>query len=208
MVTGADKAGRPTPARSAPGWLGPAIDFGPLLAFFIAFKLRGPFAGTAVFMIAIAIAVAVSKLRLGRISPMLAISAILVIGFGGLTIWLHDVRFIQVKPTIIYLLLAGVLFGGLFLRRPTLKFVLEHAYDGLSDLGWTKLTRNWAWFFLAMAVLNQALVWLLSFDAWLTVKVWGITVLSVAFAAANIPMLMRHGLGGAAEEAPPVPPQG
>jgi intracellular septation protein len=221
MMTTNGQDGRTPPAADAeavrprtpvggkhPGWLGPALDFGPLLAFFVAYKIDGVFIGTAAFMAAIAAAVAISKWKLGRVSPMLWISAVLVIGFGGLTIWTHDQRFIQYKPTIIYILLAALLFGGLLLGRPTLKYILEYAYDGLNDSGWMKLTRNWAWFFVAMAVLNEVLRASLSFDTWLTVKVWGVTALSLLFAAANVPMLMRHGLGRQAVEEPPVPPQG
>jgi intracellular septation protein len=136
----------------------------------------------------------VSKWRLGRVSPMLWLSAVLVIGFGGLTLWLRDPRFIQIKPTAIYLLLSGLLFGGLLMGRPLLKYLLEAGFHGLSERGWTLLSRNWALFFLAMAGLNEVLRAQLSFDTWLTVKVWGVSLLSVAFGLANLPMLMRHGL--------------
>jgi intracellular septation protein len=148
-----------------------------------------------VFMVAIAIALAISKWWLGRVSPMLWLSAILVIGFGGLTIWLHDPKFIQLKPTIVYALLSGLLFAGLFMGRPLLKYVLEAGYDGLTDRGWMILSRNWAIFFAAMAVLNQVLVSMLDFGTWLTVKVWGLTILSFLFAMANIPVLTKHGFG-------------
>lgn len=183
------------PSKPKPGWLPMALDFGPLLIFFIGFKAIGIFAGTALFMAAILVAVVVSRWKLGRISPMMWMSAVLVIVFGGLTLYLGDPKFIQIKPTIIYLTLAGLLFFGLMRGKPLLKYVLEHGYDGLSDKGWMLLSRNWAWFFVFMAALNQLLVEYLSFDAWLTVKVWGVTLLSIVFAAANIPMLMKHGLG-------------
>lgn len=182
-------------SKKAPGWLAPALDYGPLLLFFIAYKVSGVIVGTGAFMIAIAAAVIISKVKLKRVSPMMWISAVLVIVFGGLTIYLRDERFIQVKPTIVYAILSGMLFVGLLRGKPLLKYVLEHGYDGLSDTGWMLLSRNWAWFFAGMAVVNEVLWRSLSFDTWLTVKVWGITLLSVVFAAANIPMLMRHGLG-------------
>jgi intracellular septation protein len=186
------------------------LDFGPLLAFFVTFKLaNGPFIATGVFMVAIVIAVLVSKLRLGRVSPMLWISAILVLGFGALTLYFRDPRFIQVKPTIIYAGFSLLLFAGLAAGRPLLKYVFGLAFEGLSDAGWMKLTRNWALFFAGMAILNELLRVNLSFATWLTVKVWGLTILSLLFAFANIPMLMRHGftVEGAKQE-PPVPPQG
>jgi intracellular septation protein len=182
-------------AKKAPGWLAPALDYGPLLVFFIAYKTAGVIVGTGAFMIAIAAAVIISKVKLKRVSPMMWISAVLVIVFGGLTIYLRDERFIQIKPTIVYAILSGMLFVGLLRGKPLLKYVLEHGYDGLSDAGWMLLSRNWAWFFAGMAVVNEVLWRSLTFDTWLTVKVWGITLLSVVFAAANIPMLMKHGLG-------------
>ncbi|WP_380874873.1 putative intracellular septation protein A [Sphingomonas sp. DBB INV C78] len=199
-----------TPAKKKNGGgLGLLLDFGPLLVFFLAYKFYGVFVGTAVFMIAICAAVLVSKIRLGHVSPMLWLTAVLVIGFGGLTIYLHDERFIQIKPTIIYVGLAGLLFIGLARGKPMLKYVLEAAYDGLSDAGWLKLSRNWAWFFLAMAVANEVLRYSVSFGDWLTIKTWGLTLVSIVFGIAQLPMLMKNGLTvPEAEQAPPVPPQG
>ena len=199
----------PPAPRPKPGALAMALDYAPLLIFFLAYKMGGVFVGTGAFMVAILIAVVVARWKIGRVSPMLWLSAVLVVGFGALTLYFHDPKFIQFKPTLIYALFAAILFGGLLMGRPMLKYLLEAAYDGLSDEGWMKLSRNWAWFFVAMAVVNEVLRHNVSFDAWLTIKAWGLTVLSMLFAAANIPMLMRHGLTmDAATEEPPVPPAG
>ncbi|MBB5687175.1 septation protein IspZ [Sphingobium boeckii] len=207
-------------AEKKPGWLGFALDFGPLLIFFLTYRLNGPVdnpvqaikaitAGTGAFMVAIVAALLISKIKLGKISPMLWISAALVLGFGGLTIYFHDQRFIQIKPTIIYLLFAGGLFFGVATKRPLLKYLLQAAYDGLDDAGWMKLTRNWAIFFLAMAGVNEAIRASFDFDTWLTLKVWGVTILSFLFAIANVPMMMKHGLDvGADDVAEQAPPQG
>lgn len=176
------------------GTLSLALDFGPLLAFFLAYKFAGVIMGTAIFMAAIVIAVILSKVKLGKVSPMLWLSALLVLFFGSLTIYFHDQKFIQIKPTIIYAFFALTLFGGLLRGKPLLKYLLQAAYDGLSEEGWRKLSRNWAFFFIFMAVANEAMRASMSFDSWLAIKVWGVTIISVAFAAANIPMLMRHGL--------------
>ena len=181
---------RPAPATG----LTLALDYGPLVIWFAATKFAGPFTGTFAFMVAITAAVIVSKWKLGRVSAMLWLSAMLVIGFGGLTLWLRDERFIQIKPTAIYLLLSGLLFGGLLTGRALLKYLLEAGFPGLSDRGWMLLSRNWALFFLAMAGLNEVLRATLTFDTWLTVKVWGVSLLSIAFGMANLPMLSRHGL--------------
>ncbi|MEC3948527.1 septation protein IspZ [Sphingobium sp. HWE2-09] len=187
------------------GTLSLALDFGPLLVFFLTYKGAGWFWGadnpitamtfsTAAFMVAIVVAVIVSKVKLGRVSPMLWLSALLILFFGGLTIYFHDQSFIQIKPTIIYAFFALMLFAGLLRGKPLLKYLLQAAYDGLTHEGWLKLSRNWALFFVAMAIANEAMRRSMSFDTWLAVKVWGVTIVSVVFAAANIPMLMRHGL--------------
>ncbi|WP_449471243.1 septation protein IspZ [Sphingobium chungangianum] len=187
------------------GNLSLALDFGPLLVFFLSYKGAGWIWGhgnpitamtlsTAAFMAAIVIAVIISKIKLGRVSPMLWLSAMLVLFFGGLTIYFQDQSFIQIKPTIIYSFFALMLFGGLLRGKALLKYLLQAAYDGLTDEGWRKLSRNWGFFFAAMAVANELMRHSMTFDAWLAVKVWGVTVVSLLFALANIPMLTRHGL--------------
>lgn len=190
-----------TPAKKHTG-LNYALDYGPLVIFFIAFKFggsdtdptQGPLVGTGVFMVAIAIAVVISKWKLGRVAPMLWLSAVLVVGFGALTLWFREPKFIQIKPTIIYLFFAALLIGGVLRGRALLKYVLEAAYDGLTDEGWRKLSLSWGLFFLALAGANELMRAVMSFDTWLTVKVWGVTAVTFLFALANIPMLMRHGL--------------
>ncbi len=183
------------PQKTPPRWLPAALDYGPLVLFFGGYKILGVLGGTAIFMVAISAAVVIAKWKLGRISPMMWMSAILVLVFGSLTLYLHDPKFIQIKPTIIYSILSAMLFAGLLRGRALLKYVLEHGYDGLSDKGWLLLSRNWAWYFAAMAVTNEILRASVEFDAWLTIKVWGVTILTILFAAANVPMLIRHGLG-------------
>lgn len=192
----------PAPAKAKHGALNFALDFGPLLLFFVASRLgssptdpkQGAIVGTAVFMAAILVAAIVSQLKLGRISPMLKLTAALGVFFGGLTLWFHDERFIQIKPTIIYAFFAALLIGGWLRGKALLRYVLEAAYDGLSDTGWLKLSLNWGLFFAALAVTNEAMRALLDFDLWLTLKVWGVTIITFLFAMANVPMLMRHGL--------------
>ena len=128
----------------------------------------------------------------------------MVLVLGGLTIWLHNETFIKVKPTIYYALVAGLLTFGLMTGRPLLKLVLGSAYPGLDEEGWRKLTRNWAIFFVVMAVVNEA-VWRNSTtDFWIAFKLWGVVPATLLFAVANVPMLMRHGLS--AEEPKPVEP--
>jgi intracellular septation protein len=186
------------------------IDVGPLLVFFAAnFFAPVPqamkiFVATGAFMAAMIAAMIYSALRFGRISPMLWFSGVLVVLMGGVTIWLHDETFIKMKPTFYYLLVAAILGFGLWADKPLLKRVLGTAYPGLDSDGWRKLTRNWALFFVFMAALNEAVWRNASTDFWVGFKLWGAIPLTFLFAAANIPMLLRHGL--AREEAAPQEP--
>ena len=176
------------------------IDLGPLLVFFLVnFFAPVPafmkiFAATGAFMAAMVAAMLFSAVRYRSISPLLWFSGIMVVILGGLTIWLHDETFIKMKPTVYYVLVAGLLTFGLLTGRPLLQRVLGSTYPGLDEAGWTKLTRNWAIFFAFMACLNEA-VWRNSTTSfWIGFKLWGALPITFLFAAANIPMLLRHGL--------------
>ena len=176
------------------------IDLGPLLVFFLVnFLAPVPavmkiFVATGAFMIAMVVAMIFSALRYQRISPLLWFSGIMVVVLGGLTIWLHDETFIKMKPTLYYVLVSGLLFFGLATDRPLLQGVLGGTYPGLDTNGWKKLTRNWAIFFAFMAVLNEAVWRNSSTSFWIGFKIWGALPLTFLFAAANIPMLLKHGL--------------
>jgi len=197
-----------TTAKPKNGLLNFMLDFGPLLVFFGTFKyfssdddlLRGPLTATAVFMVAIIIAMIVAKIKLGKISPMMWMSSILVIGFGGLTLYFNDPKFLQVKPTIIYSFFAVLLLGGYWRGKAMLRYLLEQAFEGVSDEGWLKLSRNWGVFFIAMAIANE-LIWRnFSFDTWTSIKVFGFTAASFIFTLANVPLLLKHGLSLGEEE--------
>jgi intracellular septation protein len=151
-------------------------------------------------MAAALVALAVSKWRLGKISPMLWLSTVLIVGFGSVTIFLRDEFYIQIKPTVIYVLFGAVLLAGYWQGRAVLKWLLEAAFDGLSNEGWMKLSRNWGWYFLFLAVLNEVLRHVLTFGDWLAAKIWVFLPLSFLFTFAHLPMLMRHGLGAESKE--------
>jgi intracellular septation protein len=189
------------------------IDLGPLLVFFLVnFFAPVPsvmkiFVATGAFMVAMVVAMLFSAIRYHRISPLLWFSGLMVVILGGLTIWLHNESFIKMKPTLYYVLVSGLLWFGLATDRPLLQRVLGSTYPGLSEEGWKKLTRNWAFFFGFMALLNEA-VWRNSTtDFWIGFKLWGAVPATLLFAAANIPMLLRHGLAAddAAQPAEPGP---
>jgi intracellular septation protein len=176
------------------------IDLGPLLVFFLVnFLAPVPsvmkiFVATGAFMIAMIAAMLFSAIRYRRISPLLLFSGVMVVVLGGLTIWLHDETFIKMKPTVYYALVAALLAFGLLTDRPLLQRVLGSTYPGLDEDGWKKLTRNWALFFAFMAVLNETVWRNSSTQFWIGFKIWGALPLTFLFAAANIPMLLRHGL--------------
>jgi len=183
------------------------IDLAPLLVFFVANYFRGIFTATAAFMAAITLAVIVSLVRYRRVSALLWFSAFMVLVLGGLTIWLHQEWVIKIKPTLYYLLVAGLLLFGLTTGRNLLKVALGTVYPGLSDEGWRLLTRNWIVFFVAMAIANEIVWRTTSTTFWAGSKLWGFMPATFLFALANVPMLVRHGLTlDTAKDEPPVPP--
>jgi intracellular septation protein len=167
------------------------IELGPLLAFFAAWFLADIFWATGVLMAATLVSVIASRVLLGRVSPVIIATAVLVVVFGGLTFWFGDAHFIKMKPTIINLLFAGVLFGGLLTGRPLLKLLFGEAFN-LTEEGWRKLTLRWMVFFVVMAVLNE-IVWRnFSEAAWVNFKVFGILPLTLIFAMSQIGLIKRY----------------
>jgi len=168
-----------------------ALDLGPLVLFFFVNAKLGIFYATGVFMAAVLLALVVSYALIRRLPAMTVVSAIIVVVFGGLTIALENETFIKLKPTIIYLLFAGVLFGGLMLRKPLLEIVFDQMFH-LTEEGWRKLTVRWAIFFLALAVLNE-IVWRnFSTDTWVSFKVFGALPLTFIFAMLQVPLLNKY----------------
>ncbi|MEA3261984.1 MAG: inner membrane-spanning protein YciB [Pseudomonadota bacterium] len=198
------------------GWLNLVVDYGPVIVFFAVYRYLSPsdhdnsFAevlavikGTVSFMIAAVIALLVSKWKLGKVSPMLWLSTLLIVGFGGLTVYFQTGVWIQRKPTAIYLLFGFILLVGVWRGKALLKVLLEAAFEGLSDEGWMKLSRNWGIFFLFLAALNEVLRHFYNeangnFGTWISMKLWVFLPATFLFTFVQIPMLMRHGL--AAEE--------
>ena len=203
-----------TESKPKSGWLNTLVDYGPLLVFLGVYKFYQPsetstfgeiaavIYGTIAFMVAAVVALAFSKWKFGKVSPMLMLSTTLIVGFGALTIWLRDERFIQFKPTAIYLLFGIVLVGGWLRGKAMLQILLEAAFEGVDKEGWLKLSRNWGVYFFAMAALNEVLVRTMTFESWLWAKLWMFLPLSFVFTLSQIPMLLRHGL--ALEDKPDV----
>ena len=168
-----------------------ALDLGPLLLFFLVNAKLGIFAATAAFMVAVLVALVVSYVLIRRLPAMAIVSAVIVLVFGGLTLVLEDETFIKLKPTMIYLLFAGVLSVGVLLRKPLLEFVFDQMFH-LTEEGWRGLPVRWAVFFLALAVLNEIVWRTQTTDFWVSFKVFGIIPLTFVFAALQYPLLQKY----------------
>ncbi len=189
-----------------------ALDLGPLILFFYAnsrpgvflplvqpffpeiaadAERSGIFVATAVFMVAVLVSLVVSYILIRRLPMMPVVSAIIVVLFGGLTLFLHNDTFIKMKPTIIYVLFGAVLLGGLIFRKPFLEMVFDSVFH-LTEEGWRILTIRWSLFFFAMAILNEIVWRTMSTDAWVNFKVFGAMPLTFVFALLQYPVLTRH----------------
>lgn len=202
-----------TAQKQKGGWLNLAVDYGPVLVFFIVYKYFSPadredavgevlavIKGTGTFMVAALIALAVSKWKLKHVSPMLWLSTALIVVFGAMTIFLRDPFYIQIKPTAIYLFFGAALLIGIARGKSLLKYLLQAAFEGLDDEGWRILSRNWGLFFLVLAALNEGFRHFLSFGGWLQTKLYVFLPASFLFTFAHMPMLLRHGMGEAGKD--------
>jgi intracellular septation protein len=178
-------------SEQAPRWLKPAVDYGPLAAFFASYLAFGLMAATAALIAVSLVALPLAWLLERRVPLVPLITAAIVALFGGLTLWLQDETFIKMKPTIVQAVFALVLLGGLAFGRPFLKPLLGAVMPPMSERAWRQLTLRYALFFLAMAGLNE-LVWRTqSTDFWVTFKVFGLSGLTILFVLAQIPFVGR-----------------
>ena len=168
-----------------------ALELGPLVVFFIANARADIFAATAWFMGAMAVSLLLSWLLLKKIAVMPLVTGVVVLVFGGLTLWLQDDTFIKIKPTITNVLFGSVLLGGLLFGQSLLKYVFGEVYK-LRPEGWWRLTLNWGVFFFVLAVVNEVLWRNFSTDVWIAFKVWGVMPLTMAFALAQTPLILKH----------------
>jgi intracellular septation protein len=196
------------------------LDLGPLLLFFLAnsrpalfLPLVSPivpadigpdgrvgiFVATAVFMVAVVLALGVSYALTRHLPAMPLITAAIVLVFGSLTLLLHDEHFIKVKPTIIYVLFGVVLLSGLALGKPLLGMVFDSVFH-LTEEGWRRLTLRWALFFFALAILNEIVWRSQSTDVWVNFKVFGVVPLTFLFAALQYPLLAKYAAPEKTEE--------
>jgi intracellular septation protein len=177
-----------------------ATELGPLLVFFSVNARFHLFVATAAFMVAI-VAAMIASYAVTRHVPMMAlVTGIVVLVFGTLTLALHDETFIKVKPTIIYGLFALVLGGGLLFGRSFIAIMFDQMFN-LTPRGWRILTMRWTLFFLAMALLNEAIWRTQSTDFWVAFKAFGVIPLTMIFAITQMPLIKRYHLEPASLEA-------
>ena len=171
-------------------------DFGPLLIFFIIYFNNENDLKLAIppFIIATLISLIIIYFLEKRIPMVPLISGILITFFGGLTLYFDNKIFFYMKPTIVNLLFAAVLFfGKFFTQKPLLKIFFQNAFN-LEDKGWKKLSYRWIGFFIFVAVLNE-IVWRTQSEAfWVNFKVWGLLPISFLFALSQFPLINKYKL--------------
>ncbi|MDB5613924.1 MAG: septation protein [Devosia sp.] len=180
-----------------------ALELGPLVVFFIANARADIFVATAAFMGAMVISLVLTWIILKKIAVMPLVTGVVVLVFGGLTLWLQDDTFIKIKPTITNSLFAAVLLGGLFFKQSLLKYVFGDVYK-LREEGWSKLTLNWGLFFLVLAVINEVLWRNFSTDTWVAFKVWGVMPLTVIFSISQVSLLNKFAPEAEPKHVPPI----
>lgn len=188
-----------------------ALEMGPLVIFFLVNSYgdrwfgvdptQRLFLATGVFMVAVLVSLAVTWSLVRKLPVMPLVSAVVVTVFGGLTLILHDELFIKLKPTIVNTLFGVVLIWGVMTGRNLLKIVLDSVFD-LTEEGWRRLTWRWGLFFFVLAAINEVVWRTQTTDFWVAFKVWGIMPLTMAFAIAQMPLIMRHDASAERQESP------
>lgn len=184
------------PAQDAPKKkLHPALKFvlelGPVIIFFVVNSKYDIFAATIVLMVSVVTTLGISWAITRHLPAMPLVTAALVLVFGTLTVILHDENFIKLKVTILYTLLGGALIGALYFGKLLLPIVFDMAIH-MDDAGWRKLTWRWGLFFFLLAGLNEIFRRVLTTDQWMYFKTFGILPLTVVFAIAQTPLILRH----------------
>ena len=167
------------------------IDIGPLAVFFIFYTRSGLQASILPFMVATVIAVLFSYILEKKIPIMPTVGAGIVLLFGGLTIYFDNDIFFKMKPTIINVLFAIILYGGILINKPLLKYLLGAALK-LEEAGWKILTQRWIGFFIALAILNEIVWRTQSTDVWVNFKVFGILPITFIFTMTQFPLIKKY----------------
>lgn len=169
------------------------LEMGPLAAFFITNWKFGIFPATGVLMVCVIVTLAISWSLTRRLPVMPMVTCVAVVFFGALTFLFHDELFIKLKPTIVNCMFGAILLGALAFGKPLLPIVLDSVLK-LTDEGWRKLTMRWGVFFFVLAALNEVVWRTQTTDFWVSFKAFGVMPITIAFALAQAPLIMRHEL--------------
>ena len=167
------------------------LEMGPLILFFVVNYFYGIFAGTAVLVVSTIISLIVSKLLYKSIPMLAAFGCVAVVLFGSLTLIFDNDLFIKIKPTVVSLIIAGILLLGKVMGKNPLALVMQSSIT-LEEEGWTKLTWLWVFMFIVMAIANEIAWRNLTTDQWVSFKAFGIPVLSVFFGLLSLPILKKY----------------
>lgn len=193
-------------AKKINTWLKLALELGPVVLFFVAygrlkdqtFSIAGTEYGgfilvTACFIPLLLLSTGILWKLTGNLSRMQVVTAVLVIVFGGLSVWFNDERFFKMKPTIIYLFFGGTLAIGLLQGRSYLQYVMEEAMP-LKSEGWMILTKRLALFFFVLAILNEVVWRGFSTDTWVTFKTFGLSAAVFLFFMTQSKLFSQFGV--------------
>ncbi len=188
------------------------LELGPVLVFFLAYgrmkdqvftifgsDYSGFIVVTAAFIPVLILTTGILWALTGKLSKMQVATVVLVVIFGGLSVWLKDERFFKMKPTMIYLLFAAILGFGLWRGQSYLKLVMEEALPMQAE-GWMILTRRVTLFFVALAIANEAVWRMMSTEAWVTFKTFGLTAALFAFFMTQGRLMETYGTKDQAED--------
>jgi intracellular septation protein len=180
-----------TSKKEMPQGLKLALDFAPLVAFFVAYKTGGVYWATGIIIALTIVSLIAGYAITGKVAKFPLFSGILITVMGGLTLYLQNDMFVKMKPTAANIIFALILGGGLLSNRMFLKDLLGSAID-MPQAAWRTLTVRWMVFFLALAGLNEY-VWRTMPEAtWVNFKVFGLMGLTMVFAVANAPFMAKH----------------
>ena len=170
-------------------------NYGPLFIFFVIyFKSNNLIVAIPPFIIATLISLVVIYLLEKRVPMVPLMGGIIITLFGGLTIYFDNKIFFYMKPTIINLLFAGILFFGKYFTKKSLLKIFFQASMKLENEGWQKLNSRWIGFFIFVAILNE-IVWRTQSEAfWVNFKVWGLLPISFLFAVSQISIINKYKL--------------
>ena len=166
------------------------VDIGPLAVFFIFYTRSDLQTAIFPFMIATVISVLFSYIIEKKIPIMPTVGAVIILVFGGLTIYFDNEVFFKMKPTIINLLFAGILYSGILLNKLLLKYLLGGAIK-LKEEGWSILTKRWIGFFISLAILNEIVWRTQSTDLWVNFKVFGILPITFIFTLTQFSIIKK-----------------